>query len=343
LVSRFEDEDREAFEAARQAADGSPDKPLLGEYGTLSYLNDRCRLAYLPSLSALVSLRSYPKPAEPPRLDLVSFADPRFSVESSESQSGYSAATRHSLAVLARGIGDLHARLSPLPDTADEARAIAVLVGGTQRVFLRDEAREDRLKALSAQGDLKGLRYLHFATHGLLGGDYRAETRFSPPAATRTAAEGAALRPQPALALSLVGNLEGEDGFLTMREVIEELDMDLDLALLSACNTAGERVEQGRGEGFLGLTRAFLYSGAREVLVSHWSVDSAATRALMTTLFENLSMGSEAESADTAQALADAREALSMTQTVPTGANGLHVSRGHPYFWAPFVVVGAQR
>jgi len=51
--------------------------------------------------------------------------------------------------------------------------------------------------------------------------------------------------------------------------------------VLSACNTAGEGAEANNGEGFAGLTRAFMYAGAQGLLVSHWSVESGSTQELI--------------------------------------------------------------
>ncbi len=154
-------------------------------------------------------------------------------------------------------------------------------------------------------------RYVLFATHGVLGGEFVEETE--------------AAAQQPALALSTAGDLHGEDGWLTMREVVEQVRLGADLIVLSACNTAGGA---GGGEGFAGLTRAFMYAGARGLVVSHWAVESAATRDLMVEMFRRLRAG-----ADASVALAEAQRAL-------RAAAGQPFSRAHPFFWAPFVFVG---
>ena len=73
-----------------------------------------------------------------------------------------------------------------------------------------------------------------------------------------------------------------------MSEVLG-LDINTDLVVLSACNTAGEKPNQG--EGFVGLTRSFLYAGTRRLLVSHWSVGSESTRDLMVATFTQLQAG----------------------------------------------------
>ncbi len=117
-----------------------------------------------------------------------------------------------------------------------------------------------------------------------------------------------------------------------MKEVIEDVELDAELVALSACNTVGETAQANNGEGFAGLTRAFMYAGAKALLVSHWSVDSLSTQALMTSAFRHIKAGGNA-----LQGLNEAQRSIIGTSY----ANGpYHFSRGHPFFWAPFVYVG---
>jgi CHAT domain-containing protein len=117
-----------------------------------------------------------------------------------------------------------------------------------------------------------------------------------------------------------------------MQEVIENLDLNAELVVLSACNTAGEASGTSGGEGFAGLTRAFMYAGAKGLLVSHRSVDSASTEELMADAFRQLRSGQSAVAALQAsrRALFDSRD---------RGGRPSY-SREHPFFWAPFVYVG---
>jgi CHAT domain-containing protein len=213
-----------------------------------------------------------------------------------------------------------------LKETADEARTIAGILGGSNRLFIGDAAQERMAKS----GVLRNSRYVLFATHGFLGGE------FLPGAdAAEERAAGAPrprIRAQPSLALTLVGDLGGEDGLLTMKEVIEDVELHADLVALSACDTAGDTARANNGEGFAGLTRAFMFAGAKSLLVSHWSVDSLSTEALMTSTFRNIKNGATA-----LQAVSDAQRELSGGSF----ANGQYnFSRSHPFFWAAFVYVG---
>ena len=348
LVPRYGDEERRRFEAERATS-----RLLFNEYSTLSYLGEKYRFAYLPSLAALASQRQYAKPGAEYERELVSFADPVFAREGGGSD--YSEATRSALQTLARSVsGADRISIPRLPETADEAREIARVVGGKTDLFLRGEAQERTVKTL----DLKKTRFLHFATHGLLGGEFllvkqseiegeagaEGGTQRNLVAGAVTAVDPAssalqesalAQQPsggQPALALTLVGDLKGEDGLLTMREVIEDLDLNAELVVLSACNTAGESDEAYGGEGFAGLTRAFMYAGAKGLLVSHWAVESVSTQTLMTDTFRHMKQGDAIF-----VALNKARDYLRAT---PGKGGGRNYSRAHPYFWAPFVYVG---
>ena len=358
LIERWGEAERRAFTAARTVG-----QPRLGEYATLPYLARKHHFAYLPSLASLASIRLYRKSAVRYERELVSFADPVFE------KGGYAPTTQTALATLSRAVAPGRRLDIPrLPETADEAREIAAILDGQgqsdgrgrSQVFLREQAQEHTAKTL----DLKATRYLHFATHGLLGGEFVAvrealatneqvgddkqrnltvkavstSVTDAPIEAAAPDIDESAPRPgvergQPALLLSLSGDMQGEDGLLTMSEVIESLDLNARLVVLSACNTAGEAQAASSGEGFAGLTRAFMYAGAQGILVSHWSVESRATQLLMSELFRNLRQD---EKEDSLAALERARESIRASSDA--AQNGL--SRAHPYFWAPFVYVG---
>ena len=81
---------------------------------------------------------------------------------------------------------------------------------------------------------------------------------------------------------------ESENGFLTASEVAK-LELDAELAVLSACNTGSGRYF--RCEGLVGMGRAFMVAGSRKVLVSLWPVDSLATQTLMESFYDELAEG----------------------------------------------------
>jgi CHAT domain-containing protein/Tfp pilus assembly protein PilF len=326
FVSRYGASERAAFEQRKELADGSLAQPYLGEYAALDYLSARHRFAYLPSLSSLASQRLYPKRSSIAKLNFVAFADPVFSAEGTRTMTSE---TMKALAQLNVGFGKTAGGAPSIPrlaETADEAKEIAQVLGGTTKIYVGDEAQERVVKS----GDLRNARFVLFATHGFLGGEYLASDLPTEDGGERRA--HLRTQAQPALALTLVGDLKGEDGVLTMKEVIEDLELNAELVALSACNTAGESAQANNGEGFAGLTRAFMYAGAKSLLVSHWSVDSLSTQALMTATFRNIKAGMP-----TLAAVNDARRQL-LAGGYSRGE--YHFSRAHPFFWAAFVYVG---
>ncbi len=332
LLSAYTPAQRAAFERTKAEGDGSAERPYLAEYRDLPYLSKTHRFAYLPSLSALASQRLYPKRAALSKIDLVAFADPIFNPDAAQAMPS---ATLQALNQLNVGFGKTSAGTPAIPrlkETADEAKEIARVLGGVTHIYVGNEAQESVAKAEVA---LRSARFVLFATHGFLGGEYISSDLPADDGETRRASAPAPQRgprAQPALALTLVGDLKGEDGLLTMKEVIEDLELNAELVALSACNTAGESAQANNGEGFAGLTRAFMYAGAKSLLVSHWSVDSLSTQALMTSTFRNIKSGMP-----TLAAVNDAqREILAGRYR----QGDFHFSRAHPFFWAAFVYVG---
>jgi CHAT domain-containing protein len=108
------------------------------------------------------------------------------------------------------------------------------------------------------------------------------------------------------------------DGVLTVGDLYS-LHWDADLVTLSACETGLGRV--ANGDDVIGLTRGFLYAGARSIVASLWQVDDAATERLMMSFYRNLETH-------------DKREALRLAQ-IETRAR-----YPQPMYWAAFQVVG---
>jgi CHAT domain-containing protein len=195
-----------------------------------------------------------------------------------------------------------------LPETETEIRTIAKLLNGREQdLFLRERASEPIVR-LNGLGDY---RIIMFATHGLMGGELN---RMSEP--------GLILTP-PATASN------ENDGLLTASEIMS-LKLDADLVILSACNTAASD-GRPRAEGFSGLTRAFLSAGARNVIVTHWSIPSLPAVSITTRIIAER----EKNSALTwSEAMRRAFVAMVEEEGTPEFA--------HPSNWAAFSVVGIQ-
>lgn len=145
--------------------------------------------------------------------------------------------------------------LPRLPFSREEARAISAVTSPQQRLIALgfDASRP------TAIGPEPGkYRVVHFATHALLDEKNPEDS---------------------GLVLSMVDRAgQPQDGFLGLEDIYN-LNLPVNLVVLSACKTGlGKQI---RGEGLIGLTRGFMYAGARRVLASLWSVDDAATAQLM--------------------------------------------------------------
>lgn len=119
----------------------------------------------------------------------------------------------------------------------------------------------------------------------------------------------------------------GDDARLEVHEVFA-LPLDGHLVVLSACQTAlasGALADVPPGDDWVGLTQAFLQAGAGGVLASLWLVDDRATARLMERFYRGLASG-ESEAA----ALAGAQRAMLREP-----------GRGHPFYWAGFVLSGS--
>jgi CHAT domain-containing protein len=193
-----------------------------------------------------------------------------------------------------------------LPDTAQELRLMAqTLKAGEDSLWLRDNATETNLKRMT----LSQFRIIAFATHGVLAGEVKG-----------IGEPGLILTPPK------VGTAE-DDGYLSASE-IARLELNSDWVILSACNTAASDGTPG-AQGLSGLAKAFFYSGARTLLVSHWPVMSQATVLLTTEMLRELE-----ENPRLGKASAQRKAMLSLMNNVK------HPEYAHPLYWAPFVVVG---
>jgi CHAT domain-containing protein len=203
--------------------------------------------------------------------------------------------------------------LAPLPQAERQVRQLATLYDKRHsKIYTGTEAREATIKADAGKYEI-----IHFAAHSILNGTSPMYSH---------------------IVLSQVNNPLTEDGLLEAWEVAR-LDLNADLVVLSACETARGRI--GAGEGVIGLSWAFFVAGSPTTVVSQWKVLSASTTKLMVEFYRNLqskplalkSRGShEADSySPPAKAAALRRAALKMLKS---GAYR------EPLYWAPFIIVG---
>jgi len=254
--------------------------------GNIPYLIEDFNIAYAPSASSLGDLIEQ-KPSHESRKDLLAIGDPVYKKET---------LTDKIYNLFRECCPDFwEDDLSNLYYSGQEIEGISKFFKkNDQSVYVKDQATEDVFKTLP----LRNYKILHLATHGLL--DINNPMRSS-----------------------LVFNLDQdprEDGFLQVREIYQ-LKLDADLAILSACHTGRGKLE--KGEGVLGLTRAFFYAGARSVLSSLWKIDDKASAVFMEYFYKFLKLGR-----NKAEALRLAK--LKMIKT----------KYRDPFYWAPFIISG---
>jgi CHAT domain-containing protein len=307
--------------------------PASGDHRAAAWLARDHAITILPAVTSLKALRRVGTPSKAPR-PMVGFGNPLLDGNPGKDPAD---ATRAKLArekahcpgrpaqqIVARadrrsGVVRVEARgglanlaylkaQTPLPETADELCAVARDVKADVRdILLGTKATEREVRQLSANGELAKYRMVHFATHGAVAGELDG-----------THEPGLILTPPTTAG-------EEDDGHLSASE-IAALKLDADWVVLSACNTASGGATNA--EALSGLGRAFIYAGARSLLVSHWAVYSETTVKLITKAVSEMSSDPKVGRAEAMR--------RSMLALIDKGSN----EEAHPAFWAPFVVVG---
>src|SRR5471030_1145737 len=260
-------------------------------------------ISSLPSASVLPIIRSQSlKRVVPPKMVAV-FADPVFDrsdprVRAVGNSIGEATSAAAALSDHPRTRSLQMASLNRLVFSRREAQSIySLFPNSLSKLSLDFRA---NLSAVTGP-DIAEYRIIHLATHGFLDSEHPDRS---------------------ALVWSLVDqNGNAQQGFLKMADIFN-LQLPAELVVLSACQTAlGSDI---KGEGLVGLTRAFMYAGATRVVASLWKVDDLATAELMTAFYRNLAAGKNPATALQAAKLAIMRK--------PAWAS--------PYYWAGFELQG---
>ncbi len=232
-----------------------------------------------------------------------------------------------------------------MPGTLQEGNTLIELLRQqqVQPMLLTDTAASEQ--AISA---LAAPRILHLATHGFFldtliqptepsESPLPTATPVSPRSATTPTTKDAVLviaDPMNRAGLAFAGanagvqgikQSDGTDGILTAGEAVNLNLAGTDLVVLSACQTGIGDVRNG--EGVYGLQRAFQEAGAKAVLSTLWSISDDVTMAFMQAFYSHILRGTPPQ------------EALQATQQTFIS----HPLWRHPYYWAPFVLVGKDQ
>lgn len=192
--------------------------------------------------------------------------------------------------LLVFGNPDLGDAKLDLPSAEAEARHIAKGMSNST-LLVRTAATETAFKELAPS-----YRYVHVASHG--------QFNASAPLASRL----------------LLAKTAQDDGSLTVNELYG-LRFTADLMVLSACETGLGRIMSG--DDMVGLTRAFIYSGAHNIVASLWEVDDETTAELMQDFYQAVAAG------------------VSKPKALRDAQNRLRVRYPHPFFWSAFYLTGS--
>jgi CHAT domain-containing protein len=264
------------------------------------YLVEDYTITYAPSVSVLAEMENE---REHTRLakEMLLVGDPVFNDRDPRMAQTKRSDESESTLLAINNTQRFRAGLDRLLATRREVLAIADLA--KQRhlnptIWLGFEANEENFKS----SNVSSYRFVHLATHGLA--DYQ-DGDFS------------------ALVLSLGLKKAGEDGVLTAKE-IAGLKLNSDLVVLSGCETAAG--QNGRAEGIVGLSRAFITAGAQRVCGSLWKAEDTETEKLMKSFYEGLLI-----------------KGLNPPESLRQAKVTLLGNGAAPSHWAPFILVGPPR
>jgi CHAT domain-containing protein/Tfp pilus assembly protein PilF len=291
--------------------------PVPGSSGEPIPLVVEHEVVSLPSASALAVLREETEGRKIPPVSVAVLADPVFepddprllaALDGSDAPTQEASASpepSHGLQRALRQVGFLADGRLDVPRllaTRREANAIVAVAPAGASLKAIDFAAS---REMAMSPELGRYRIVHFATHGLVNSE------------------------NPGLSGVMLSMMDEhgrpQNGFLGLRDIYN-LELPVELVVLSACNTAlGKEV---RGEGLVGLVRGFMYAGARRVVASLWKVDDEATLELMRRFYRRMLE----EGRSPAAALRQAQ--VAMWRQKPWRA---------PFFWAAFVLQGEWR
>ena len=192
-------------------------------------------------------------------------------------------------------------QLSPLPDAEKEVNALGRLYGAGSKVLIGQQAREATMKDQAGK-----FKVLHFATHAILDNRNPLYSH---------------------IIFSQTEDDKNEDGLLEAWELMK-LDLNAELTVLSACETARGRI--AAGEGIVGMSWALFVAGSPSAVVSQWKVDSARSSELMIEFHRNLLRTRAAGKTRLTKSEALRQAALKVFRS----------SQNHPAYWAGFILVG---
>lgn len=268
----------------------------------IRYLIETNEIVNLPSASTLPLLRKTKKILTSQRKEIAILADPIFSNSDSRFKTLALQKTDESNKPKTEDKiipAVLRSDFSRLRFSRVEAENISSLAADDKKHIALDFAAN--LESVNSEA-VRNSKIVHFATHGIVN---------------------SRLPELSSIVLSLFDeNGKSREGLLRLNDVYN-LQLSADLVVMSACETAlGKEIN---GEGIVGLTRGFMFAGAKSVMASLWKVDDRATADLMGEFYRKMLK----EGLSPAAALRASQIAMIRQK-----------STANPYYWAAFTIQG---
>ena len=191
-------------------------------------------------------------------------------------------------------------RGAALPDAGREVRGIARFFDPRRTLVLTGREATET----RVKREAAHYRVLHFATHGTFNNELAMYSHI-------------VLARNPG---------DPDDGQLEARE-IADLDLDADLVVLSSCDTARGSVRIG--EGMVGMSWALLAAGCPRAVVTQWEIGSSSSGQLMIDFHRRLAAAHSSGGRASTEALRQAQLRFIADK-----------DRGHPFYWAGFILIG---
>jgi CHAT domain-containing protein/tetratricopeptide (TPR) repeat protein len=300
-------------------------------FADLEFVIDRFDVTYGPSSPVLVELSAIGPRSTPGKLLLL--ADP---IYERESTTQVAAAEPPDQTILGRRSPPPSLSLDRIQKTRSEAFAITdALIAPDDDEVLLALARLRTARSGSARTALLDLHLGADASRDRIATDMREY------AVIHLACHGYIDTESPRRSGLVFSATKDLGGWFTIADALE-LDLDANLVVLSACQTArGGAIST---DGVESMARAFLYSGARAVVASLWDVDDAAAAETMARAYDLMLR----EHKSSAAALLDAKRfvrsnRLARSRPVKTAGESVDAETGHPNLWAPFIHIGLAR
>ncbi len=205
--------------------------------------------------------------------------------------------------------------LPNLKGTAQEVKQINSLFS-EKKIATSLHTYKEANKSILFSDSLKNYRFIHLATHGKVNEE------------------------NPDLSQIFLTNADGTTGSLFASDIYA-LQVGAELVMMSACETGLGKTS--KGEGIVGLTRAWFYAGAENLTVSLWQVSDEATNKLATTFYKN--------NLENVEKLEDTKTEASKNTSFQYIDYSLSLQKAKlsllenekfaaPYYWAAFILIG---